>query len=171
MRLRQYLKENIVMNDDFIKNVEDFVFKNDKKYLLSIAKNKNKIPAMFKNPNVLYRGMILDKKIFDVLNNKENFKLEDYSSWTLDKNMAVSFVNDKTKKISNKKGVKVIFKKRMSKEIILDVFSYIMYLEMVGKLDEVGFDETTKDSALKEKEFICDKNIVLKYKDIDKIIK
>jgi len=168
--IEKYLIESYVfLEDKFIKNVENFIFKNDKKYLDYIAKYKNKIPSMFKSPNTLYRGMILSNEIFDKIEN--GYKIKDYSSWTSDANIAKKFITDKKYKIKNEKGNKVIFKKIMSNEIILDIFSYILYLDNIGKLDEVEFDELTKDSALKEKEFICDKDIVLRKDNIFKIIK
>jgi len=162
------VEEYVFLTKEFIKNVENYIFKNETKYLKNIVKHKSNIPAMFKSPKTLYRGVLLNEIDLEKLT-EGKFVFKDYTSWTSDKTVAKRFILDSSKRTkAAKKGIGIIFVKDMSKEIILDVHAYISYLNSTGKLDEVGFDETTLSDALDEYECICEKNIKLSSKNVFK---
>jgi len=161
-------KEYVIYDAKFIKNIEEFVFKNDKKYLRNIAKVKSKIPIMFRKPQVLYRGMKLSLAVIQDIQEGKNLILDDFSSWTKDAKMAERFISDRSKAMKET-GTGVVFKKKFDKKIILDIQGLIMFLDGSGRIDD--FDEGTKDDAIEEAEVIVDKGIKLSKKDIFKIIK
>ena len=161
--------EPIIFDKKFIKNLEDYIFKNDTKYLKYITKNKSKIPGMFQSPNTFYRGMMLEDTVIESIKSGKPLKLKTESSWTTNQKVAEQFISDLSKqtKAKSKTNKGVIFKKVFTKEVILDIQSLIGYLDGVGKLDD--FDDITKDSAIKESEVLIDKNISLTKKDILKV--
>lgn len=164
-----FLEAIEVYNKDLVKAVEDYVFKNNPKYANKIAKFKNGIPPMFRSSKKLYRGMILDDKSFSILENGK-FVLKDISSWTSNKKIAESFVNDPKKIVGNKKGIKVILVKDFNEsEIILDIQSYITFLYSSSSLDEFGFDDLTREMAIDEQETLVDKKVKLNKKNIYKV--
>lgn len=165
---------SVATDKTFIKNVEDYVFKNDKKFAIAIASKKSLIPLQFRTSRMLYRGMILDEMMVEALKNGYNkFELKEITSWTMDQRIAERFVSDKSKIVkANPSGVGVVFKKKIPDgKIILDIQNFLMTLDIMGILDEFRFDDSTKEMGLEEQEVLVDKGVVLKYQDIAKIIK
>lgn len=170
MRFKRFLNEQyIFLEDKFIKAIEDYVFKNDPKYLKVVLSSKNKIPSMFKQGGIVYRGMFLTDNDLQLIKDNK-FKLKNISSWSSDLKIAQRFILDKSK-ITNAKGNnKILLRKNIdSSNIIIDIYQYILYLNGIGKLDEIGFDELTTEDALEEREKIVDKNLLITKQDIYKI--
>lgn len=161
----------IVLQKPFVKDVENYVFKNDQKYAKSIALKKNSIPKHFRSTQTLYRGMILSEELVKAIQNGyAGFKLDAISSWTTDKSMAEKFAFDKSKITKGGNGVGVIFRKRITEaKIILNLKDYVSFLYFSDLLKEYNFDESTKDMALEESEVLVDKGISLKKIDMLKV--
>lgn len=155
---------NVVFDKNFVKSVENFVFKNEKKYSAEIAKQKANIPAMFRTGGVFYRGMVLQ----DV----ETLTLSDISSWTTDLKMATRFATDASKRVKDTPGQAYIFKKNIpANKVILNIANYVGFLNNSFALDQFNFDESTLEMALEEAEVLVEKGIKLVKSDIYKIIK
>jgi len=164
---------SIIMQREFLKNVENYIFKNDKRYAKAIQSKKNQIPVNFRSPRYLYRGMILDESIIDSIKSGQPLKLTDITSWTTDPKLSERFVSDSSKIVKSKgNGTGVIFKKNFSSQkIILDIQNYLLFMDVTGILDEVGFDDSTKEMGLEEFEVLVDGNVSLSRNDIFKIVK
>jgi hypothetical protein len=161
-------EEQVIFETKFIKAVEDYVFKNESKYLNYVIKSKSKIHKQFLKSGTYYRGMILDEKSYELLQNNK-LKFNDISSWSTDLKIAKNFVTSSKFITKGKKGKKVILKKKISsKDVILNIYDYVLFMYSSGKLDD--FDEVTLDSALKEKETIINK-IDINKKDLFEEIK
>lgn len=152
---------NFIMSDEFIKNVDDWLFKNDQKNAQYLSKNKSKVPDMFRKPRgVLYRGMIVDQSFIDDVN-EGKMKFDNITSWSTDRNVAVNFVTDKRFMTTKKSGIKIIITKKIpASKIILDIYNYALFVGDT-KLNEMNFD-----SAMKEKEVLVDKGVNILQKDI-----
>jgi len=59
--------ENNIFDVKLVKAIENWVFKNDKKYINIIAKYQKNLPNTFKTVSTLYRAMILPQSIIDEL--------------------------------------------------------------------------------------------------------
>ena len=159
-----------ILTDEFLTNLEQFIFTNDKKYLKFFSKLKSFIPDMFMPKGYLYRGMILSKADYEKLNNA-GIILKDYSSWTDKKDISKSFVVSPKKRIGkiSKDSVGVIFKKKFKKkDVVLPIYSLVLYLNGIGKLDDM--DELNKEMAMDEHETVINKGIKLTSNDIDEIV-
>jgi len=168
MKFTNYLiKESF--NDilkELVGSIEKFVFTNDKKYIAQIVKFKSQIPPNFRKGGKLYRGMVMDGKSISSLESGNNITLGDYSSWTSNIKMAKSFITD-PKKAVGKAGHGVIFQKTIpDNKIVLNIGGLIMFLNNSMMLDNFDFDDLTKEMAMDEQEFICDKGITITKKDI-----
>lgn len=138
---------------NFVKNIDNFLFKSDEVSKSYLSKNKTKIPIMFRNyPKTLYRGLILDGQDFLVLQDgKYKTKI---SSWTKDQSITQKFINDPKYRIQSKNTNKIILQKKIYQQyIIIDIDSYFNFYPS-SKLEEMGFDELNIDSALKEQEVL-----------------
>lgn len=163
---------NIILQKDFLKNVENYIFKNDKKYAKALASKKSSIPANFRKQQYLYRGMILDDSIIESIKGGTPLKLGEITSWTTDQRVAERFVKDASKIVRNKSnGRGVIFKKNISSaKIILDIQNYLLFMDISGILDEMDFDDSTKEMGLEEFEVLVDGGISLSKVDILRIL-
>ena len=162
------------MEKAFVKSVENYIFKNDKKYTKEIAAKRTQIPLQFRTSRYLFRGMILDESFVGAIQNGyDKFILDDITSWTTDQRIAERFVSDKSKIVKNNPtGIGVVFKKKISdSKIILDIQNYVLFLDVMGMLKDFGFDESTKDMGLEEFEVLVDKGINLRKGDIFKVVK
>lgn len=150
----------------FITALDDWLFKNEKKYAESIKKLSGPIPPLFKQYNKpLYRGMIVDEEFLNSVN-AEKMIFKDITSWTKDEKIAIGFIKDK-KFITSKKsnGIKLLLTKTIpSSKIIFDIHNFVMFT--AGE----GLDELSVDSAYKEEEVLVDKGIKILPKEV-KIVK
>jgi hypothetical protein len=161
---------NVIRDPKFVKAVEQFVFTNDRKYIAEIAKFK--IPANFRScTSPLFRGMVLSDDIMSSLKDGGSFKINNYSSWSSSEDMAIRFTTDPKKRLKKKKGVRLVCKKKISdSKIILNIQAMFLLLSGMSMLDDLGVDELTAEMGIEEAEVLCDKGIVLKHKDILKMI-
>jgi len=151
------------------KAIENYVFKNDKKYALEIKKNVKGIPDNFRKGGTFFRGMVLDAGTVVSIQNGKPLELSAPSSWTDNQKLAERFVTDAKKRTATKDGVGVVFKKRIpDPKVIVNVYSFVLFFDNMGMLGD--FDELTKQDALDEFEILCDKGIKLTDTDILKVI-
>lgn len=164
-----------IASEKFVKLIENWVFKNDKKFAEEIKMLKGQIPATLRKGAFLYRGMTLSEDMIEAIKNGyDKFKMDGITSWTHNEKVAERFVKDTTKSVSKDKlfGKGIIFKKRITDtQIILDVYNYLVMMDMMGILSQYDFDELTKEDGLDEFEVLVDKGITLKKADIFKIIR
>lgn len=165
---------SVVLEKKFIKDVEMYVFKNDKKYVNSIKTKLYQIPAQFRKGGMFYRGMVLDPDLVDAITKQsyKDFVLEDITSWTTDENMARRFVSDQSKMVrEQRKGVGVIFKQKIpDSKVILNLHDYCMFIFFSGIAAENDFDELNMEMALEEKEVLVDAGIRLLKANVHKIV-
>jgi len=162
---------NEFFNAKLVKAVENWIFKNDKKYINTIASYKKIIPQPFKTGGNYYRAMVLPQTIIDDLTNGKSLLLKNYSSWTDTEQRASKFLTDKSKSTTKNKGVKIIFKKKLTtKDTILNIQAYITYMYSSSMLDNYDFDELTTEMGMEEGEIIADKGITLTNKNIHKTL-
>ncbi|AGR47801.1 hypothetical protein PHIM7_110 [Sinorhizobium phage phiM7] len=165
---------SIIEDKAFVKNVENYIFKNDKRFAQALAAKKSQIPVQFRTSRYLFRGMILPQSLVDsIQKGNENLKLEEITSWTTDQKIAERFVSDKSKIVKNSAdGVGVIFKKKIPDSgIILDIQNYVLFMDIMGLLAMYDFDDSTKDMGLEEFEVLVDSGVVLSKADITKVLK
>lgn len=161
---------NVFLSKEFVKNVENYIFKNDQKYAKYLAKYKKEIPDMFKFSGILYRGYVLTSEDIDKIKNGENLEESKISSWTSSEKMAERFIKDNKKSVK-KAGGGIVFKKKINaKDVIINLQGYVMFLDTSGKLDEFEFDELNAEMAYEECEVLCDGKFKLTKKDIHRII-
>lgn len=157
----------IIGNEDFIKNLDGWLFKNEQKHANWIAGKKSGIPAMFtKYDGVLYRGMTVDETFFKaVKEGKMVFKA--HSSWSKSEKRAKGFVDDPAFIVGNKSnGLKILIKKKIpASSIILDIHSLCMFMGE-DQMTMLGLDEMSYDSASKEEEVLVSKGIKIVESDI-----
>jgi hypothetical protein len=165
--LRGYIDEKSTnfIDDVFIKSLDDWLLKNDKKYAIQIKNQIAKIPPMFRKVDgFLYRGMIVDEQFMKSVSSGTMI-FKDITSWTKSKAIAKKFVLDAKYIIGNKNGKKVIFKKKFKPDnIIFDIYGYVLFSG--GE----GLDELNNDSAMHEEEVLIDSGIKIVSKDIDTIL-
>jgi len=163
-----YLNENIILNNKFIENIENYIYKNNPKDLKFVLSNKGKIPKQFKKSGIYYRGMIVSQEDLD--NIKDNkFILDNISSWTSDLSIAKKFITNHKYRIKDKNGIKLILKKKIqSNNVLFNIYDYIIYMDVVGNLDK--FDEIARESAIDEKETLINTGLQINYNDIFKIL-
>lgn len=152
---------------DFSKLVEDWVFKNEPRYALEIAKHIKDIPAVFKRSAMLYRGMILDNDLIESIKKGYPLTTRAPSSWSSDLNEARRFITDPKTMVARRDPTKtgVIFRKKLSEnQIILNIDAFAL---LFGK-DELGFDELTYQMAVKERETLAKAGLKLSRNDIYK---
>jgi hypothetical protein len=99
-------------------------------------------------------------------------KFAAHSSWSKDRNTAKKFVNDPAYSIvkDNKSTkIKILISKTISKTSqILDIDGFVMFMG-AEQLEMQGMDAMSLDSALKEKEVLVAKGVVIKVADITMI--
>jgi hypothetical protein len=98
----------------------------------------------------LYRGIVLSGEF--------NPNLENYSSWSKSKDVAISFLTDKKYKTHNKDGDMYIITINASDVDVIDLYS--MGILCGGD----GIDELAYDSLLKEKEVILSPQTLVNFK-------
>jgi hypothetical protein len=163
---------NIIEDKNFVKNVENYIFRNEKKFAIPIARVRTQIPVQFRASKPLYRGMILDKDFVKGMQmDGTKLVLEEITSWTTDQRIAERFVFDKSKIIRDMpNGVGVIFKQKIpDSKVILDIQGFCFFMDAVGLLDQFGFDDSTKDMGIEEAEVLVDQGITLSRSDIIKV--
>lgn len=149
------------MDSEFIKVLDDWLFKNEKKFAESLKKQIGKVPQHFRQyTKPLYRGMIVEPDFLNaVAAGKLTFK--DITSWTKSEKIALGFINDTKFKTTNKAGIKVMLTKKIpANKIILDIHNIVLFT------GGIGLDELSIDSAFAEEEVLVDKGIKITKKDI-----
>ena len=144
----------IIGTDEFNKNLDGWLFKNDQKNAKFFIKNAQKIPPMFKSYNdFLYRGMSVDAEFMNLLKDGK-IVFANCTSWSKDIKIAKKFVNDPKYAISKKSGIKIIIKAKIPKtKQVLDIHSYVLFVGATA-LSAAGIDELSIDSAIKEQEVL-----------------
>ena len=140
-----------IVSKEFVETLDDWLFKNEKKYANVLKKNKNEIPQMFRTVNnVLYRGMVVSREDA-ILFREKGIDFKEVTSWTHNRNVAEAFVKDSKYKTTNKGGIGVIISMKIpSNKVILDIFNYVLFS------GGTGLDDLSKDSAFKEQEVLVD---------------
>lgn len=139
-----------IADPSFAKLVENYVLKNDPKFSRALAAQSHIVPKVFKLPQLAYRGMILDKDLLEAIKTGYRYPLKEPSSWTLDFNMANRFVTDPSKRIGHKNGTGVIFRKRLSENmIVLNIQAFALFF------DHIEMDELTQQMAREEAEVLA----------------
>ena len=158
----------IVGTPEFNKNLDDWLFKNEKKYAQYFAKNKAKIPPMFRSTtSTLYRGMVVDMDFMQALHDTGKFVFKEQTSWTKERKVAVDFVKSSKYKTTNKQGLAIIISKKIpASQQILDINAYVLFMG-VAPLAMQGIDEMSLDSAVKEQEVLIDKGVGIVSKDVE----
>jgi hypothetical protein len=159
---------SILKDKQFIKLIEDFVFRNDHTLIDKIVKYKNKIPKDFKIYNKpLFRGMSLSSNDISNIETGKPFKLNNVSSWSHSEKIATAFVKDTKKSISNKNLNGIIFKKVFTpKYIILNIQLLFMFIDNMFMTDLLDIDESTLKMGLEEGEILIEKGITLNKNNI-----
>ena len=149
------------MDSELLKALDDWLFKNEKKYAEAIKKKKAIIPDHFKKyTKELYRGMVVDADFLKLVSERK-MTFKDITSWSKSEKMALAFIKDKRYKISVKSGVNILITKKIPpSKIILDIHNLVMFT------GGIGLDELSVDSAFKEQEILVDKGIKITEKDI-----
>lgn len=152
---------------EFIKNLDDWLFKNDQKNAAWINTNKAKIPPTFQQyTKPLYRGMKVNSEFMELVkDNKLTFK--NFTSWSKSEKVAKGFVNDPKYSIAGSdSNIKILIKKTIpNSKMILDIHSLVMFMG-VDQLEMLGLDALSGDSAMKEEEILIDKGIKISIKDV-----
>ena len=149
-----------IASPEFIKNLDEWLFKNDQKYADFLYRNKSNIPQYFRSyAKPLYRGMSVNADFVNTLLTK-GVTFDKHTSWTQDQKMAEKFANDPAFSTGKTSGeTKILIKKGIpATSIILDIYGFVNYMG-VGQLGMLGFDETSLDSAMKEKEVLISKGV------------
>jgi hypothetical protein len=166
VKLNIILESHFVASSEFVDAVRKYVDLGRKHHLDFIIKNKNKIPAIFKENNrPLYRGMTFDEKTYNsVLQN--GLTLKEPSSWTRVVNDAKSFVHDPDKR-ARRTGFGIVFKKKIpSSKIIMDFKGWYLGLTGMFLLPDDALESDISSLLLQEDEVVCDGGIKLTPKDI-----
>ena len=157
----------IIGKPEFVKNLDDWLFKNDQKNAAWIASNKSGIPPMFQQyTKPLYRGMKVNSEFMELAKNgKLTFK--SFTSWSKSEKIAKGFVNDPKYSIAGSdSNIKILIKKTVpSSAMILDIHSFVMFMG-VDQLEMLGLDALSADSAVKEEEILINKGVKISIKDI-----
>ena len=142
---------NFIESEEFVKHLNNWLFKSEQKDSNWIFSNRSKIPNFFrKNSNYLYKGLFGVSELF---NFKTGFvRLNGILSFSEDENVAKKFLTDSSYKFRNGTGVKILVKKRFS-TIVFDINKYYLFYGD-DRLFKMGFDEMNIDSMKKEKEII-----------------
>jgi len=161
---------NIIYNEQFIRNVDAWVFKNDQTKAAYLKKQKANIPQMFRMYNgTLYRGMIVDPAFMYEMSTKGSIKFNVFSSWTKDERLAKKFATSAQFRTTSKTGIPILLKFRPPvNRIILDIESLIHFLGE-DQLLILGMDEMSINSVVKEKEVLIDKQITVKNTSVFKL--
>ena len=152
-------------NKAFISNLAKWLDTSDQNAARAIESYKPQIPSMFKqHTGMLYRGMIIPS-----LPNKD-FKIDEYTSWSKNRNISLGFLKDPKLRISKKTGISVLITKQiLPSKIVLNIHSLAMFLGE-RQMINLGFDDLVVDSALHEDEVLISKDITIKPSDM-KVIK
>ena len=150
----------------FVKNLDTWLFKNDKRAATYLDLHRQHIPLHFrKYDKPLYRGMAVDKKFLEELKKKGFVKFETQSSWSKDENMAKKFVNDPKYRLGHG-GTRILIKRQFkSAELILDIEAFCQFFDK-KELMEAGLDELSYDSAMKEREVLVERKIEVKSESV-----
>lgn len=149
-----------MLHQNSSKNLDEWLFKNDQKYADFLHRKKSNIPLIFRSyGKPLYRGMSVNADFVNALLTK-GVTFDKHTSWTQDQKMAEKFANDPSFSTGKTSGeTKILIKKTISTtSIILDIYGFVNYMG-VGQLGMLGFDETSLDSAMKEKEVLISKGV------------
>ena len=156
----------IIGTEDFNKNLDNWLFKNDQKNAEWLLKNKDKIPTNFKSfSGTLYRGMIVDHEFIKIVESGK-MKFLACTSWTKDIKIARQFAFNKKYSISKNAGINIILSKKITDNSqIIDIESFVLFMG-IDQLEMMGFDEMNLDSAVKEQEVLISKNLKINKKDL-----
>ena len=163
------MTQYIIGHPDFVKNLDDWLFKNDQKNAAWIASKVTQIPPPFKTySGFLYRGMSVDKDFQDKISAPGgSITFSNFSSWSKSEKIARSFVDD-PKYVVGDKGSKKIFillkRKFTPAQIVLDIHGFVLFMG-TSQLEMLGVDEMSLDSAMNEEEVLIKKGLKITKKD------
>lgn len=152
----------IIQKEDFRDNLSNWLFRNNQEAADYLFKNKEKIPAMFRNTKTkLYRGISVSEEVIQLLDDNK-FVTRKHTSWSKSETVAKKFTSDPAYQISNGKNDKLV-KVILSKQIlpsrqILDIEAFVSFMG-ISQLQIMGYDEIDLDSAVKEQEVLIAKEL------------
>lgn len=160
----------IIGTPEFMKHLDSWLFKSDQPSAEFLHRNKSRVPPMFHSySQKLYRGMVVDLEVLDLINTK-GLTFKNHSSWSKDIRIAKKFATDPQYMMgsSKKDGSVIILEKTIpASSQILDIDAFVMFMG-APQLMMMGYDETNLDSAMKEKEVLISKGIKVTKKDVMK---
>lgn len=156
------------MNIDpkFIKNLTNWLDTSDQKSAKYLYENRLNLPPFFrKYSKPLYRGTIVNDKFLEEIERKP-ISLNEYTSWSKDQSISISFLKDPKYRVTKKEGTQILITKTFTeRDIIMDIQAYALFSGETTLLEH-GLDKLAIDSALKESEVLIKKGILITKKDI-----
>lgn len=150
----------VIGEPEFIKNVDDWLFKNEQRNADYIASRSSGIPAIFKQySKALYRGMLVDQTFLEQLD-KGGVTFRTHSSWSKSQDLAKKFASDDKYQLGTSKGsIRILVTKTISpSNILFDIHGYVSFMGQ-DQLIMLGMDDMSVDSALNEQEVLIKKGI------------
>jgi hypothetical protein len=163
----------VIGTENFRKNLDDWLFKNDQSNANFLFINRNKIPAPFRSyRQKLFRGMYIDDVALEKIEKSGSMLLDKHTSWSKDEKIATKFVTDESFSLgrTNIEKKKILIGKVIAQSSqIIDIDSFVLFMG-IQQMMMLGYDETNLDSASKEKEVLVSKGTRISKSDI-KILK
>jgi hypothetical protein len=157
------MASHIIGTEKFRDYLEDWLFKNDQRAADFLYLNKASIPSQFRNyTRKLYRGMTVGNEFIENVS-RGRYTFDKHTSWTKDINLAKKFANDPAfmiNTVGDQKYQIVMSKVVSQKDMIIDIDGFVAFMG-VKQLEVLGYDEMNIDSALKEKEVLVAKGVVV----------
>lgn len=123
------------------------------KYLESVN-----FPSHFTSyKGTLYRGTRLNEREFGSLKENGYLVLNNFTSWSKDKEIAKDFIKGKMN-ISKLTGTPVLFKKKMSDNIVLDIHSLLLFHHSDAKRI---LDPLVLETAMEDNEVLIESGITI----------
>lgn len=152
---------------EFIQNLDNWLFRADQKNADFLFRHREKIPSIFRSyTKPLYRAAKVNVEFFDRIEKTSYTELPRYTSWSKDRAAAIRFVDDPAFMNSSKEGTKILLTKNIAQiQQVIDIESFVLFMG-VEQLVVLGFDETSLDSAIKEKEVLIAPKLKIQKKDV-----
>lgn len=164
------MADYIIGTEAFTKRLDAWLFTSKQEDADFLHKNKNKIPDMFRSyTRPLYRGMFVNEDFINKIQ-KVPVVLDNHTSWSKDKAIALKFIRDSKFQIQNRGTFPILITLNISRQSqIIDIDSFVLFMG-TQQLELLGYDETNLDSAKKEKEVLASKGLRIKKENIENIL-